>query len=1123
MKIILKLKAIEKLLFINSFVLKKIVAMARFTVFCFFLGVLQVSAFSSYSQLTRLSLNVKNESLESVFEKIEKDSEFFFLYNKDLVDVEQKVNISVENETIKNILDDLLKDQDIGYVVYDRQIVITNKAVANKLSDQQNSITGKVSDTRNQPLPGVTIVLKGTTQGTVSTADGQYSISNVPDNAVLQFSFVGMKMQEIAVNSRRTIDVIMEEEVLAIEEVVAIGYGTMKRADLTGAVSSVSGTDLAKSTVVNPLFALQGKAAGISITPTSGQPGANVEVRIRGAQSINASNNPIYVIDGIISESMGNVNLNDIESISILKDASSTAIYGSRAANGVVVITTKRGDKGAPTISFHTYQGLSTSSNLKADMLKSVDYLHLLEEAYVNSGQQAPNTSELVDTYFRDANGNIIDTDWLDVVGRNGSIQYYDLSVSGGGEKSNYFISANYTDEKGVIINQGQEKLNFRFNSDHTINKFIKFGNTLNLYSNKNSGLPDLSYQNYPNAPNPYLMAMRKIPLTRAYEEDGSYAATRYEGIEYRFIPPHLVAYEYKRGAKIEGVSGNIFLKITPVEGLTVTPRVAINRNFSNSFSFSPTVHLDGVESINVNSIKKTTYNSLRWQTDFMAEYERTFADKHNLKLLAVYSQEEYEYENLDAGRNNTPLNTVFYLNAADPSTSSNANGYYDWSFVSYLGRLNYDFQRKYILQTTIRRDGSSRFSEANRWGIFPSLSAGWRISEESFFEGIAHVINDLKLRASIGSVGNSDVGNYPTYASLSPTTYVLNNKIVPGFFLQRAVNTELKWETTQKKDLGLDASLLNSKFTFSANYFISNTTNLLFSKPLPPSAGKATGLLVNGGEVENRGVEIDLGVHGKTGDFSYNVGVNFTRQRNKVLDLMGEDLTSSGLKVGYPLYSFYGFKSNGIIKTEADLAAAPTRNKLALGDVWLLDTGEADGKLTNEDRTIIGKRYPDFTYGLVSNLYYKNLSLSIQLQGVQGIDLPYTAGAYFIGNPENNRTLALERWHPTENPDGNMPMIRTSDSSGNIGNFSDFWLTDASYMRINNVSLFYDIPNRYSSMVLLKDAQLYCSVQNLYTFKRSDFRGVETDVLTSSGYYGDPSAKMPLPRTWTIGLKITF
>ncbi len=1097
--------------------------------FFFFIGLLQVSA-SVYSQSKKLTLDINDRTVLEVLEEIEKQSEFRFAYSSELVDMNRRVTVDISEKTIDEALKIILEGTDVTYSLNDRHILLYPKELISKpevptFSSQQKTISGNVTNSSGQALPGVTIVVKGTTQGTVSDVDGNFSVTNVPNDATLVFSFIGMKTVEIQVEGKSSIDVVMTEDAIGLEEVVAVGYGTMRKADLTGAVSSVTSTDLEKNTVIDPLLALQGKAAGISITPVSGQPGASIQVNIRGVQSINASNNPIYVVDGIISDGIGHINTNDIESISVLKDASSTAIYGSRAANGVVLITTKRGKMGAPVITFHTYQGVRTRSNLMPDMLNSNDFLHLMEESYANSDQEVPNTSELANTYYKDANGNIIDTDWLDVIMRTGTMQYYDLSVSGGSEKSNYFISTNYLKEKGLIIGQGQEKLNFRFNSDHKIGKFLQFGNTLNLHGYKNFGLPDLGYVNYPNSPNPYLGALRKTPLTRPYEDDGSYGYTRYEGIEYRYIPPHLIAQEYKRSAQYNGFSGNIYLKIKPIEGLTFTPSISLTKGFTNNSSFTPTVHLLGTEAINVNHVAKSTSQSLHWQMDFMAEYEKTFLEKHKIKALAVYSQEESESEYLNGARDNTPLNSIHYLNAADPSTASNSNGFSDWSFVSYLGRLNYDYAGKYLLQATIRRDGSSRFSDDNRWAVFPSFSAGWRISEEGFWGSLKDVINDMKIRASIGTVGNSAVGNYPTYASLGTTTYVLNETVVPAYTFRSAVNADLKWETTKKKDVGVDLSLLESKVTFSANYFVANTTDLLFSKPLPPSSGKSGGLMVNGGEVENRGIELDLGLRGRKGDFNYDLAFNFSRQRNEVIDLLGQDLTTSGLKVGYPVYSYYGFRSNGIIKTEADLSEAPTRSNLALGDVWLLDVESEEGEagvIDNEDKTIIGSKYPDFTYGLVSNFSYKDFSLSIQLQGVHGIDLPYDVGNYFMGNPENNRDLILERWHQTENPDGNMPRIQTSDPAGNFS-FSDFWLSDASYLRINNVTLSYDLPQAVCNRVLLKDAQVYFTAQNLYTFTKSGYRGVEVDMTYSSSYYGNPTQKMPLPRTLSMGVKLSF
>jgi TonB-linked SusC/RagA family outer membrane protein len=1097
----------------------------KFTTILTILTTLQISA-SVYSQNAKININVKNTSILGIFNEIERQSEFRIFYKTDQLDLSKRYDLEASNTSISEVLSTVLGQSNASYKLVDKIIVITPG-----VNTQQLKISGIVTDgVTGEPLPGVNVVVEGSTIGTVTDGSGRYSLDVSSPNAVLIFSSIGYNSEKAEVNGKNVINVRLLPDIKQLEEVVVVGYGTQRKVDLTGSVTSVSGRDLTKSSTTDPLIALQGKAPGVDIVPVSGQPGSGIKINIRGVQSINASSNPIYVIDGIITESVGNINTNDIETISILKDASSTAIYGSRAANGVVLITTKRGTKSAPVITFNTYQSVRTKSNLMPKMLNSDQFLGLLEESYRNSNQKVPNTDSIANIYYRDANGKLTNTDWMDVIMQPGSLQYYDLSVSGGSEKSTYFTSVNYLKEKGVILGQGQSKLNFRFNSNHKVNTFMEFGNTLNLYSNENFGFPSLDYTNYANNPNPYMLAMRKVPLTKPYEEDGGYGFPRYQGLEYRYIPPHLIANEYKRSSEDRGILGNIFLNFNIVKGLTFKPSVSIEYNNNFGSTFLPTVNLPNTESRNVNSIAKASSRYLHWQTDYMLNYDRTFNDKHHIALLAGYSQEEAQYEYLNGSRDGSPIDEVQYLNAGNPATSANTNGYSDWSFVSYLGRINYEFQSKYLFQATIRRDGTSRFVKKNLWGIFPSYSVGWVLSKEKFFEGLTGTVNLLKLRASFGTLGNALVaGSYPTYSSLNSTTYILNETVVPGYTFRNAINEDLKWETTHKKDIGLDMDMFDSRVSLSASYFISNTVDLLYNKPLPPSSGKGGSITVNGGEVQNKGIEIILGLKNNYSDFSYDVSFNFAAQKNEVIDLAGQELTSAGLKVGYPVHSYYGFRTNGIIKNQNDLENAPFRNGRSLGDVWIVDVAGKKDTIDNADKVIIGKRFPDFTYGMVSNFNYKRFSLSIQVQGVQGIDLPYSTGNYFQGNPENNRDIIMGRWDAINNPDGNMPKVLTSDPAGNL-NFSEFWLTDASYLRINNVNLSYNIPENVCQKVLMKNASIYFSVQNLYTFTRSDFKGVETDIYqndpSSTGsvsYYGDASQKMPIPRTWTMGVKVSF
>ena len=1130
----------------------KILIVMKLTVILSFFLITQAFALKSYSQKTLINLKMSNVTIKDVLREIEDKSDFYFLYNNDLINVTRTVSIDVKNEKVQDVLLQLFADKSISFLVKDRQIVLSPSSVnsANDTSQQKiKSVFGKVSDQSGSPLPGVSVVIKGTTNGTITDANGNYSISNVPENAILQFSFVGMKSREIIVANKSNINVDLAEETIGIEEVVAVGYGTQKKADLTGSVSLVSSKDMEKTAVVDPLQALQGKASGVSIVSNSGQPGAGYSVSIRGVQSINAGVNPTYVIDGVITDNMSNINTNDIASISVLKDGASAAIYGTRAANGVVLITTKRGGNESPEITFNTYTGVQTDSNRKLTLLSSDEWIKLDNESYVNAGQARPYSDADLAKY-KDTNGNYRNTNWLDVIKKTGIMKFYDLSVKGGTEKSHYFTSVNYLDQGGQIISQTANKLNFRFNSDHKINKFIEFGNTLNIYSNSNAGLPEIYGANASYAANPYLQAVRKIPLSKAWESDGSYGLVENQNIEYNWAPPQVLTDMYKREAKSYGIIGNIFVKFNITKDLTFTPRVGATFNDGQSTLFTPAdeVYLKTT----TNSVTKNTSKTYHWQMDYMLNYAHTFNQVHNLSALLVYSQEEQSYEYLNAARSGTPSNSIQYLDAGDPSTQTNSNGFSDWSFVSYTGRANYDYKEKYLLQVTVRRDGSSRFAKQNRWGIFPSYSLGWRVSKEDFFTGLTSVVNDLKIRASLGTLGNADIGTYPTYSNLSSSTYVLNGAKSGGYTLSAAVNADVKWETTQKYNFGIDASLFKSKIYCTADYFMSKTTDLLFMKPLPYSSGKSpwSNPYINGGEIQNKGFEIELGIRDKKGDFSYDVSANFSTSRNKVIDMNGlgqlindynPPIMNTITRVGDPIFSYYGYKTNGIIRTQADLdaykkmlsATASGDITAGLGDVWRQDvdsydaegnlTGKPDGKIDGADRTIIGKKYPDFTYGFVSNITYKSFSLQIQLQGVSGYDLPINGQSlyYFQGNPENSSITVLNRWDATANPTGTLPRLTRSDLANNAA-FSDVWLSDASYLRINNVNLSYDLPKSIYDKVHSTGLKVYCSVQNLYTFTK--FKGTEPDVTLGDSYWGGIAAdKMPQPRTWIFGLKVSF
>ncbi len=587
------------------------------------------------------------------------------------------------------------------------------------------------------------------------------------------------------------------------------------------------------------------------------------------------------------------------------------------------------------------------------------------------------------------------------------------------------------------------------------------------------------------------------------------------------------------------GFVGNVFLKVKILKGLTFTPRLSIDYKTSAKSAFTPELHIQGVETQSINNVYKNQDYNFHWIADYMLNYEKSFNGVHNLSALFVYSQEESKYEYLNGTRYGTPNNQIQYLNAGQLENQSVYNGFEDWAFVSYIGRLGYNYKEKYFIQGSVRRDGTSRFIGENRWGVFPSVSAGWRISKEGFFEPLLNIVNDFKIRGSFGTLGNSNVGLYPTYATLEMHTAVMGPRNgqypSPSYALGAAVNSNVKWEQTQKNDIGFDASFLKSKINLTFDYYISHTTDLLYGKPIPLAAGKyyyADGWInpsdptINGGEIKNHGYELTLGYNDSNGSFSWGVNGYMSIDRNEVVDLEGRNLREHGLEVGQPIYGFFGYTSNGIVKNQAILDANPYLSNpdndfaIGLGDIWTVDINK-DGKITAADRGFIGNKYPNFTYGLSGNATYKRWTLQVVTYGAQGVDLNTMVdiNGYFQYT-SNDVTRVLDRWEPTLNPDGNMPKVTKADAAGNSYHTSSFWLSDASYLKISNVNLRYAVPESICQKMKMRSLEVYGSVENLHTF--TNYPGGEVDV-TDQGMWSQPVTKIPQPRTWVLGMKVCF
>ncbi len=1155
-----------------------------------FAGTMAVSASNSYSQKTKLDLQMQNASVSDILRAIESSSEFIFIYDAGVINANAIRSVSVKGEKIENVLDQLFKGTDVAYKIDDRQVLLyaNDLKTLNPLNTgaqqaQKRTITGTVTDQKGQPIPGASVVVKGTTIGIVTDMDGKFSLEVPSDAKTLTFTFVGMEPQEVIITGRTTVNVTLVEATTGLGEVVVVGYGTQKKVDLTGSVSTVSVKEFDKSPVTGTVQALQGKVSGLRIVSNSGMPGSSSDITIRGIQSWGASTTPMYVVDGVILDNLNSVNPDDIETISVLKDAASCAIYGARAANGVILVTTKRGNsKGAPVINFHVYAGVQAYSDLLPKRLNTQQWLLLDRESYLNAGvnsvnqspygNQAPANMTLFEPQPGDAsmqvnlpavtingvdqdgnptsatamaiNGRYVNTDWLDVLSQTGTIQNYDVSVTGGNEKSTYFTSLSYFKQDGLILNSGADRISFRFNSNHQITDFIEFANSVNIYSRDVFG----------GVGNPYFGAIRKNPISRPYERDATGKIINYDYVrlytwEGGDVGPLIYAKEYTNDTRTYGFVGNVSLKVKIIPGLTFIPRLSIDYSNSHNSNFSPELHLLRVETKSINNVGKSQSYNFHWIADYMLNFERTFNTVHNVSATAIYSQEESQYEWLSASRNGTPNNQIQYLDAApsDPSETI-SNGLQEWSFVSYIGRVGYNYASKYYIQGSIRRDGTSRFVGSNRWGNFPSVSAGWRISKEKFWEPVSDVVNDLKIRASVGTLGNSNVGLYPTYATLYGYYAVMGPTNGQNAFLSyalgSAVNKNLKWESTLKKDIGFDAYFLNSKITLTADYYKSNTTNLLYGKPIPYSAGKhssdgwgSSDPTINGGEIENHGWEFSAGYQDKKGDFTYNITGNLSIDRNTVVDLQGRDLRTSGLEVGMPIWSFFGYKSNGIVKTQAELDAHPYLTNpandfpIGLGDIWTLDvngrdangnlTGKPDGKITADDRDFIGKKYPDFTYGISATVNYKRWTLQVVGYGVQGVDLNTMSDINgYMQYTSNEPVRILDRWDATLNPNGNMPKVTKNDQAHNATNTSSFWLSNASFFKINNLNLSYALPTNICEKIKMKGLEVYGSVNNLKTF--TSYPSGEVDV-TDQGMWTQPVTKIPQPRTWVLGIKATF
>lgn len=1082
----------------------------KLTLLLLFVTVLTGIAADSYSQSTKLTLKLENVRIEDLLNKIEDQSQFRFFYNEE-INLDKKVSIDVSTETIANILEKVFADKKIQYEIVGRQIILSNGIDSNNNSTQQpKSISGKVTDSSSGPLPGVSVVVIGTTTGVITDMDGKYTLVKVPENAVLAFSFVGMKPQEVKVAGKTTVNVKMEEETVGLDEVVAIGYGTARKKDLTGAVARVDVKAHGTLSNTNAVQSLRGTVAGVNVND-NGRPGSNGSLSIRGITSLSAGTSPLIIVDGIqLAGSLSDINPNDIESIDILKDGSSAAVYGAKSANGVILITTKKGKTDKPVITYNGYTGFQNFSK-KLESLGAKAYIQKIVDYREAVGETNPNPINFLQE-LELANYNAGKTiNPVDYIAQDAPMYSHDLSVSGKNNRTTYYLGGSYTKQNGLIYNDNFKRVSTRVNVENKITDWFVIG--LNSsFSNRDMSGKEADMN----------LALQDGPYSQMTDDAGNLLYKVHGVGETMLQNPKFLAVRTNDLETQSYLTGNFYTQIDVpyVKGLSYRMNYSNTFNWYKHYAFTPSYTEQKENQISSGSKQNT--NSYNWLMENILKYQKRFNKIHNIDATLLFSREHYDTES-SLLSNSAFTSDVLGYNSLQlgsfPKVSTSAT---ESNGISYMARLNYQLKDRYIISMLVRRDGFSAFGKDHKYGTFPSLSLGWIISDESFMKKFIF-LNNLKLRASYSENGNQAISPYASLASMKQSYYVFGDGSTTynGLVNGGMGNSSLTWETTKSSNLGLDIAIFKSRLSCSMEYYNANTENLLMNRSIPIMTGY-TRVMTNLGNVNNKGFELTLNsVNIKNQKLEWTSAFTMSTNKNEITHLYGQDKNNDGKEdddisnnwfIGQPLGAIFDYQTDGVYQVGETIS--DTRFKP--GYFRIVDVNN-DGALSTADRTIIGKTTPNVRLGFGNTLTYENFSLYVFLNSsIGGVkNVSFLNPSNFFPEKTNLIDVPGDPYWTPENKSNDRPIISYPMP------YKHGIYRSLTYLRVQDVSLAYNVPREILNRVKIENLKVYASAKNLYTFTNWPGWDPEADDIGLGSTIG--IGGFPMAKQFILGLNFSF